>query len=296
NSAASSACVSNHRFGTISCCMTPLLSSGTRPSDGAARKNSSHGRNRSGPRRRREARPRPEKPQDPRGAAGPRGDRAALRPRLRGRRSAHTCRSDRHVLRPRGRGRVPRRRRVEAPRPRQLRRRASGCRPRLSERRRRRAEAAEHPYAEHRLRRADARAVVSFVPDEFEPPRRFEAAGLVLEPLGPQHNEADYAAWTSSIEHIRATPGYPDGTWPHEMTLDENRRDLERHAADFEARTGFTYTVLERGRVVGCVYVYPDGVRSWVTADRAELDAPLRTAVRAWLHTSWPFEELDDAP
>ncbi|HZR94096.1 MAG TPA: hypothetical protein VFA56_00265 [Gaiellaceae bacterium] len=137
---------------------------------------------------------------------------------------------------------------------------------------------------------------MSFVPDEFEPPRRFEAAGLVLEPLGPQHNEADYAAWTSSIEHIRATPGYPDGTWPHEMTLDENRRDLERHAADFEARTGFTYTVLERGRVVGCVYVYPDGVRSWVTADRAELDAPLRTAVRAWLHTSWPFEELDDAP
>ncbi|UJW29792.1 hypothetical protein L3Q67_31775 [Saccharothrix sp. AJ9571] len=35
-----------------------------------------------------------------------------------------------------------------------------------------------------------------------------------FEPLGPQHNRADHAAWTSSIEHIRSTPGYPDGDWP----------------------------------------------------------------------------------
>ena len=32
---------------------------------------------------------------------------------------------------------------------------------------------------------------------------------FVLEPLGPEHNEADYAAWTSSLEHIRRTPGFP---------------------------------------------------------------------------------------
>jgi hypothetical protein len=41
--------------------------------------------------------------------------------------------------------------------------------------------------------------------------------GLRLEPLGPQHNQSDHAAWMSSIEHIRSTPGYPtaDG---HHMT------------------------------------------------------------------------------
>jgi RimJ/RimL family protein N-acetyltransferase len=143
---------------------------------------------------------------------------------------------------------------------------------------------------------------MSFVPDSFEPPLRLVAEGLELEPLGPQHNDADHAAWSSSIEHIRATPGYPDGTWPRPMTPEENRRDLERHAADFAARRGFTYTVLEDGRIVGCVYIYPlrDGsadvqVKSWMTADRAELDGTLRTAVRAWLRDAWPFERVDYA-
>ena len=83
----------------------------------------------------------------------------------------------------------------------------------------------------------------------------------MLVPLGPQHNERDYAAWSSSIDHIRATPGFPDGDWPHEMTLEENRGDLERHARDFAARTGFTYTVLDPddGDVIGCLYIYPLG-------------------------------------
>jgi hypothetical protein len=143
---------------------------------------------------------------------------------------------------------------------------------------------------------------VSFVPDAFEPPLRLVEPEFELEPLGPQHNDDDYAAWSSSIEHIRATPGYPDGDWPRPMTLDENRADLERHAADFAARRGFTYTVLSGDRIVGCVYIYPRrddtgvaAVSSWVTADRAELDATLRTAVRAWLRDAWPFERVDYA-
>ena len=43
------------------------------------------------------------------------------------------------------------------------------------------------------------------------------------------------------------------------MSLEDNRADLERHAADFEARRGFTFTVLEpdRAEVIGCVYLYP---------------------------------------
>jgi hypothetical protein len=52
---------------------------------------------------------------------------------------------------------------------------------------------------------------VTFVPDGFEPPRRLVAEEFTLEPLGPEHNEDDYAAWTTSIEHIRASPGFPDG-------------------------------------------------------------------------------------
>ena len=60
------------------------------------------------------------------------------------------------------------------------------------------------------------------------------------------------------MEHIHATPGWEESSWPREMTLEENRADLQRHADDFENRSGFTYTVLEPGGdVVGCVYIYP---------------------------------------
>ena len=61
------------------------------------------------------------------------------------------------------------------------------------------------------------------------------------------------------MEHIAATPGYPDGSWPREMTPDENRADLQRHADDFRNRRGFTYTVLDPSNrdVIGCVYIYP---------------------------------------
>src|SRR5436190_375251 len=139
-----------------------------------------------------------------------------------------------------------------------------------------------------------------FVPAGFEPPTRLVTAVFTLEPLGPRHNESDYAAWSSSMEHIHATPGFPWGSWPHEMSLAENLSDLEMHERDFKSGAGFTYTVLEPGSVdvIGCLYIYPrrladeeqapeDGayeasVHSWVSAARANLDAPLWQAVNAW--------------
>jgi RimJ/RimL family protein N-acetyltransferase len=144
----------------------------------------------------------------------------------------------------------------------------------------------------------------AFVPPEFVVPLRLEADEFVLEPLGPQHNERDYDAWTSSRDHIHATPGWEDSTWPREMTPDENREDLERHAADFRNRSGFTYTVLDRGGgdVVGCVYIYPvpdsehdARVLSWVRASRAELDVPLWRAVGEWVAADWPFRNVEYA-
>jgi hypothetical protein len=144
----------------------------------------------------------------------------------------------------------------------------------------------------------------AWVPADFEPPTSLEAEGFRLEPLGPQHNDSDHAAWTSSIEHIRSTPGYPDGGWPptQGMSLAENLADLTRHAADFEARKGFTFTVLDpsAGEVIGCVYLYPSAssdhdveVQTWVTAARAGLDEVLADAVAAWLSDAWPWESPD---
>ena len=147
--------------------------------------------------------------------------------------------------------------------------------------------------------------MTSFVPDDFVVPRSLVGEGFWLEPLGPEHNEGDYRAWTSSMPHIRATPGFESWSWPKPMTPAENLGDLERHAADFAARSGFTYTVRASGSdvIIGCVYIYPsaDGgpgadVRSWVSADRASLDVPLYEAVSAWLRSAWPFAAVTYAP
>ena len=65
--------------------------------------------------------------------------------------------------------------------------------------------------------------------------------------------------------------------------------------------------------MIGCLYIYPlrrgrrgrrvrrpiageASVRSWVRADRADLDAPLWRAVSAWLEADWPFERIEYAP
>jgi hypothetical protein len=141
---------------------------------------------------------------------------------------------------------------------------------------------------------------VAFVPADFEVPGGLTAPAFRLVPLGPEHNVSDHGAWGSSIEHIRATPGFASGDWPppEGMTLEENRGDLERHARDFAARTGFTYSVLAPATddVLGCVYIYPArdeehdaAVASWVRASVAELDVELHAVVSRWLAETWPF-------
>jgi hypothetical protein len=152
----------------------------------------------------------------------------------------------------------------------------------------------------------DPRPAPPFVETDFVAPSPPRGEGFVLTPLGVEHNEADLDAWRSSVAHIHATPGFEGHRWPDEpMTLERNRRDLQRHADDFAERKGFTYTVLSHpgGEVIGCVYIYPskrDGVqanvRSWVRLSRAELDAPLARTVGDWLRAEWPFETVDYAP
>ena len=144
-------------------------------------------------------------------------------------------------------------------------------------------------------------STTEFVPPDFIAPTEVTFGDMRLVPLGPEHNAADYSAWTSSIDHIRETPGFPWGSWPTVMSLAENLGDLEHHAEDFRLRRGFTYTVLDaEDDVVGCVYIYPSRkegvdaqVRSWVRSDQAPKDVQLRDALRVWLSEEWPFQNVD---
>jgi len=144
-----------------------------------------------------------------------------------------------------------------------------------------------------------------FVPTDFTPPPPPAGTGFALIPLRREHNEADLDAWSSSVDHIHATPGFAGHPWPDDpMTLERNARDLAEHESDFSACRGFTYSVVgERGDVIGCVYIYPSAkqgvgadVRSWVRATRAALDTLVYEAVLQWLRTDWPFSTFDYAP
>jgi uncharacterized RmlC-like cupin family protein len=149
-------------------------------------------------------------------------------------------------------------------------------------------------------------------------PLRLVTAHFVLEPLAPRHNARDHAAWSTSIEHIRTTPGFAPqewggDEWPQPMTAEENLRDLEQHAAEFAAAEAFAFSVLDptTADVIGCVYIDPDPTaaadamcRSWVRADRANLDSELAATVHEWLTSAawpfttvrWPGRTLDAAP
>ena len=138
-----------------------------------------------------------------------------------------------------------------------------------------------------------------FVPLSFEVPDSYVWLEFHLEPLGENHNERDHAAWMSSIDHIRSTPGFdeqeePD--WPVAMTLEANLEDLVGHANDFEERRGFTYSILDGDDVIGCLYIYPSRrpghdavVSSWVRESRDELDAAVWEALSTWIDEAWPF-------
>lgn len=138
-----------------------------------------------------------------------------------------------------------------------------------------------------------------FVPPSFEVPTTYAWSEFHLEPLGEQHNDRDYEAWMSSIDHIRSTPGFgvdEEPGWPVAMTLEANLEDLVRHAKDFEERRGFTYSILDGDDVIGCIYIYPDRrpeydawISSWVRESRAEQDVAVRKALSSWIDEAWPF-------
>ncbi|MGF1664737.1 MAG: N-acetyltransferase [Acidimicrobiia bacterium] len=132
-----------------------------------------------------------------------------------------------------------------------------------------------------------------------EPPPPLHGDWFRLEPLGPEHNQRDHDAWMSSIDHIRATPGFAPGDWdsdgwPAPMTLADNLGDLVMHRREFDQRIAFAYSVLSGDDVIGCLYIDPDEtgaadamVRCWVTAAWADHDQQFAEAIAEWIEREW---------
>jgi hypothetical protein len=139
---------------------------------------------------------------------------------------------------------------------------------------------------------------VGFIPRDFVVPLLYVHPLFRIMPIGPEHNERDYRAWNSSIDHIRRSPGFEKYDWPREMTAEQNLSDIVRHAEEFRQRSGFMYTVMTGCDVIGCVHICPADaagrakVFSWVRADKASLDGVLYRVVQKWLRDAWPFEGI----
>lgn len=137
-------------------------------------------------------------------------------------------------------------------------------------------------------------------------PAPLRTARFVLRPLGPEHNARDHRAWSESIDHIRATPGFAPGDWgsddwPVPMTPEQNLDDLVMHRREFDAGQAFAYSVLDGDcdDVLGCVYIDPDPtgaaeavVRCWVTSERASFDHDVANSVHRWIIESWPVASV----
>ena len=139
-----------------------------------------------------------------------------------------------------------------------------------------------------------------FVPPDFIVPVSLETADFRLRALTVADAPMDYEAVMESATRLRAFS--PNG-WPRAgFTLAENEADLVRHQQEFEARHAFAYTVvdLEETRTLGCVYINPSSapadadVYMWTrdSEHRAGLTPLLHAAVRAWLETKWPFDDV----
>jgi RimJ/RimL family protein N-acetyltransferase len=139
-------------------------------------------------------------------------------------------------------------------------------------------------------------------------PAELRVDACVLQPLRAADVERDYEAVMASQDALRARTG---GRWPRpDFTLAENLADLHEHEADFAARRGFTYTILDpdETRCLGCVYVYPrdqdkdqdrEGpdeamVWFWVRPEcvEANLDQRLLAALVPWLQEDFAFTRV----
>lgn len=152
-----------------------------------------------------------------------------------------------------------------------------------------------------------------FYPDAAAVPAGLSTDEFVLRPLRGTEVDLDYDAVMASRDMLRVRMG---GTWPRDdFTREENLADLEQHEGDFQARTGFTYTVMNPTETacLGCVYFYPlaevlrhrsagdptaTGVRDdepaatfWVRSDRVadDLDKRLLAALLPWVEAEFPF-------
>lgn len=142
-----------------------------------------------------------------------------------------------------------------------------------------------------------------FVPPGFIVPEVLEKDNFRLRMLKATDAEKDYDAVMTSIDHLQGVFG-KNSAWPSkDLTLEQDRRDLEWHQNEFLTRSSFTYTVMnwDESICLGCVYIFPSRSRDfeadvtmWVRKSEFDkgLDPILFKTVKDWIRDKWPYTKV----
>lgn len=130
-----------------------------------------------------------------------------------------------------------------------------------------------------------------------QPPQELLHDAFTATPLTAELVDLDYAAYLASPDVIRV---HSDGRWPVDgFTREQDAAQTARHEADHQARTSFTFLLLDptRSTALGCLYLNPlraddrtPRVTFWIRQDRQDTDLPYDVvqAVDSWLDNDWP--------
>ena len=112
----------------------------------------------------------------------------------------------------------------------------------------------------------------------------------------------DMIAVMGSRDRLWSIYGEAWGWPPVDLTADDDREDLARHASEMSRNESFNYPLFDvrETALLGCVYVDPpervgaDAEISWWVVDE-HVDGPveqaLDTFVPTWIASDWPLKE-----
>lgn len=147
------------------------------------------------------------------------------------------------------------------------------------------------------------------VPKSFDVPERLETEDFLIRKLQASDVYLDYIAVMSSIDIIKKVRG---GSWPtKDLTVEDDLIDLSWHQREFEFKSSFAFTVMNKdeSKCLGCVYFYPPrsemssaksdenaevSISMWVIQEAYDkgLYPKLFHTIKHWVEKDWPFTKV----
>ncbi|MBY5162738.1 GNAT family N-acetyltransferase [Salsipaludibacter albus] len=143
----------------------------------------------------------------------------------------------------------------------------------------------------------------TWLPDDFVAPTRVPLLDgrFHLRPISPDDTELDMVAVMGSQPRLWTIYGDAWGWPPADMTADQDRADLARHADEMTRNESFNYALFDadESALLGCCYIDPpeqpntDAEISWWVVDDlvgSDVEAELDALVPRWIASDWPLD------